>query len=95
MELVALLPLWGLAAVLANGALAHALDFEDAYDVAPSHPNAAVVPVAIGLAQHLGGISGEDLIAAIAVFAIAGPWMISTLVDYLRRTIESIPSVIG
>ncbi len=34
------------------------------------------------------------LIAAM-VFAIAGPWMISTLVDYLRRTIESIPSVIG
>ena len=35
------------------------------------------------------------LIAAMVVFAIAGPWMISTLVDYLRRTIESIPSVIG
>ena len=35
------------------------------------------------------------LIAAMVVFAIAGPWMISTLVDYLRRMIESIPSVIG
>lgn len=35
------------------------------------------------------------LIAAVVVFAIAGPWMISTLVDYLRRTIESIPSVVG
>ncbi len=56
-----------LAAVLANGALAHALDFEDAYDGAPSHPNAAVIPVALGLAQHLGGVSGRDLIAAVAV----------------------------
>ncbi|WP_311224150.1 MULTISPECIES: flagellar biosynthesis protein FliQ [unclassified Acidovorax] len=35
------------------------------------------------------------LIAAMVVFAIAGPWMIATLVDYLRRTIESIPSVVG
>jgi flagellar biosynthetic protein FliQ len=29
------------------------------------------------------------------VFAVAGPWMISTLVDYIRRTIESIPSVVA
>ncbi len=35
------------------------------------------------------------LIAAVAVFAIAGPWMITTLVDYLRRTIEAIPTVVG
>lgn len=35
------------------------------------------------------------LVAAMVVFAIAGPWMITTLVDYLRRTIESIPSVLG
>jgi flagellar biosynthetic protein FliQ len=35
------------------------------------------------------------LIAAMVVFAVAGPWMISTLVDYIRRTIESIPSVVA
>jgi len=35
------------------------------------------------------------LVAAIAVFTIAGPWMLTTLVDYLRRTIEAIPSVVG
>lgn len=35
------------------------------------------------------------LIAAVVVFTVAGPWMIATLVDYLRRTIESIPSVVG
>ena len=34
------------------------------------------------------------LIAAVVVFAIAGPWMLSTLVDYIRRTIESIPSMV-
>lgn len=35
------------------------------------------------------------LIAAMVVFATAGPWMLSSLVDYIRRMIESIPSVIG
>jgi flagellar biosynthetic protein FliQ len=31
------------------------------------------------------------LVAAMAVFAWAGPWMLNILVDYIRRTIESIP----
>ncbi|GKS86716.1 flagellar biosynthesis protein FliQ [Acidovorax sp. SUPP1855] len=35
------------------------------------------------------------LIAAMVVFAIAGPWMITSLVDFIRRTIESIPSVVS
>ncbi len=35
------------------------------------------------------------LIAAVVVFAIAGPWMLSTLVDYIRRTLESIPSLVA
>lgn len=32
------------------------------------------------------------LIAAMAVFAIAGPWMLNMLVEYIRRMLESIPS---
>jgi len=34
------------------------------------------------------------LIAALAVLAIAGPWMLSMLVEYIRRTIEAIPSAV-
>lgn len=34
------------------------------------------------------------LVAAVLVFALAGPWMLSTLVDYIRRTIESIPQMV-
>lgn len=34
------------------------------------------------------------LIAVIAVFAIAGPWMLTMLVEYLRRTMEAIPSMV-
>jgi flagellar biosynthetic protein FliQ len=32
------------------------------------------------------------LIAAVAVFAVAGPWMLNMLVEYIRRTIEAIPA---
>lgn len=35
------------------------------------------------------------LVAAVIVLAIAGPWMISSLVEYLQRTIQAIPSVVG
>ena len=35
------------------------------------------------------------LVAALAVFAIAGHWMLTTLVDYLRRTLESLPMALG
>ena len=35
------------------------------------------------------------IIGAVAVLAIAGPWMLSTLVEYLQRTLQAIPSVVG
>lgn len=34
------------------------------------------------------------LLAAMAVFAIAGPWMLTMLVEYIRRTIEAIPAAV-
>jgi flagellar biosynthetic protein FliQ len=34
------------------------------------------------------------LIAAMAVLALAGPWMLSMLVEYVQRTLQSIPSAI-
>ncbi|MGC3983311.1 MAG: flagellar biosynthesis protein FliQ [Pseudorhodoferax sp.] len=33
------------------------------------------------------------LIAALLVLALAGPWMLTTLVDYVRRMIEMIPQL--
>ncbi len=35
------------------------------------------------------------LLAMMAALVIAGPWMISLFVDYVRRLFESIPGVIG
>lgn len=34
------------------------------------------------------------LVAAMLVFAIAGPWMLNMLIEYIRRTIEAIPSAV-
>ena len=35
------------------------------------------------------------VVAAVAVLAIAGPWMLSTLVDYLRGVLMGIPGAVG
>jgi flagellar biosynthetic protein FliQ len=35
------------------------------------------------------------IIAAVAVLAVAGPWMMTTLVEYLQRTLQSIPGAVG
>jgi flagellar biosynthetic protein FliQ len=35
------------------------------------------------------------ILGAVAVLAITGPWMITTLVEYLQRTLQSIPSAVG
>jgi flagellar biosynthesis protein FliQ len=35
------------------------------------------------------------IVAAVAVLGFAGPWMLTTLVEYLQRTLQSIPSAVG
>ena len=35
------------------------------------------------------------IVAAAAVLAIAGPWMLSTLVEYLQATLQGIPAAVG
>ncbi|HET7867875.1 flagellar biosynthesis protein FliQ [Sphaerotilaceae bacterium SBD11-9] len=35
------------------------------------------------------------MIAAVAVLAVAGPWMLTTLVEYIQRTLTSIPGAVG
>ena len=52
------------AAALANGALAHALDYEDTHDATGLHPNAALIPAALALGEATDA-SGRDLLAAL------------------------------
>ncbi len=35
------------------------------------------------------------ILAAVAVLAVTGPWMLTTLVEYLQRMLLAIPSVVG
>lgn len=35
------------------------------------------------------------VIAAVLTLAVAGPWMMTTLVEYIQRTLMTIPSVVG
>jgi flagellar biosynthetic protein FliQ len=35
------------------------------------------------------------MVAAVLVLAVAGPWMLSTLVEFVQRTLLSIPGAVG
>jgi flagellar biosynthetic protein FliQ len=35
------------------------------------------------------------IVAAVAVLAVAGPWMLTTLVEYVQRTLQAIPGAVG
>ena len=75
-------------AAFANGAMGHALDYEDAFDPAPCHPNAAAMPAAIAMAQQLSAegapVSGAEFVAAIAV----GCDLVCRMGLGLRQTME-------
>lgn len=56
-------------AAFVNGAMAHALDFEDTHDATLVHPHAAAAPAALAAAEFAGGVSGRDFLDAVAVGA--------------------------
>ena len=35
------------------------------------------------------------VIAAVVTLAVAGPWMLTQLVDYIQRSLQMIPTVVG
>ena len=35
------------------------------------------------------------VLAAVATLAIAGPWMLTTLVEYIQSTLQAIPGAVG
>ena len=50
-----------------NATMAHSLDFDDVHEDAIMHPGVVTIPTALAMSEYVGGVSGEDLIAAIAV----------------------------
>lgn len=57
------------SAALANGAAAHALDFDDQHDPARVHTNCVTLPTLLATAEDLGSVSGPDFLLAYAVSA--------------------------
>ncbi len=53
-------------AALANGALAHAIDFEDTFEEGMIHPNASLIPAVLALAESEGS-DGEAVLSALAL----------------------------
>jgi 2-methylcitrate dehydratase PrpD len=56
-------------AALANGAAAHALDFDDLHDLARVHTSCVVLPTVLATAEDLGSVSGKQFILAMAIGA--------------------------
>src|SRR4051812_3097116 len=55
------------SAALANGAAAHALDFDDQHDPARVHSNCVVLPTLLATAEDLRNVSGRDFLLAYAI----------------------------
>jgi 2-methylcitrate dehydratase PrpD len=51
-------------ATFVNGSLGHMLDFDDLGE--SGHPSIVTIPVALAVAEKLGGVSGREIITAIA-----------------------------
>lgn len=51
-------------AAFVNGSLGHMLDYDDMGE--SGHPGIVTIPVALAVAEKLGGVSGRELIAAVA-----------------------------
>lgn len=59
-----------------------------------------VVGLAVSVVQAVTQLQEQTLsfipklLAAIAVLIVAGPWMLTQLVDYLRRVLQSLPTLV-
>jgi 2-methylcitrate dehydratase PrpD len=57
------------AAAQVNSLMMHALDYDDVYDKAVLHCGVVAIPVALALAERMGGLSGKEFINAVALGA--------------------------
>jgi 2-methylcitrate dehydratase PrpD len=50
-----------------NATMAHSLDFDDVHEDAIMHPGVVAIPTALAMAEYVGGLSGSEFVAAIAL----------------------------
>jgi 2-methylcitrate dehydratase PrpD len=51
----------------ANATMAHCLDYDDVHEKAIMHSGVVIIPTCLAMAEFKGGLSGKDLITAVAV----------------------------
>ncbi len=67
----------------------------------PALLTALAVGLAVSLFQAVTQINEATLsflpklLAVLAALAVSGPWMVSVLVDWIRQTLQAIPSAVG
>lgn len=54
-------------AAFVNGAMGHALDYDDLHHGAMVHPSSPAVTAGFAIAERIGGVTGSDFIAAVAL----------------------------
>ncbi len=60
-----------LEAALVNGAMSHALDYDDVTFITKTHPSAALIPGALPLAEEVGATGSELLLSYLLGFEVA------------------------
>jgi 2-methylcitrate dehydratase PrpD len=50
-----------------NATMAHSLDFDDVHEDAIMHPGVVAIPTALAVSEYVGGVSGREFIATVAV----------------------------
>ncbi len=60
-----------LEAALINGAMSHALDYDDVTFITKTHPSAALIPGALPLAEEIGASGAELLLSYLMGFEVA------------------------
>ena len=53
------------SAALYNGTAGHAFEFDDHHHASHIHPGSMTIPAALAAAEHVGGISGRELLTAV------------------------------
>jgi 2-methylcitrate dehydratase PrpD len=75
--------------------MAHALDFEDSFDAAPTHPNASLIPAALATAQSQQTVSMGEFLVAMAMGCDLTCRLALSVGDALERSPWYPPPILG
>ncbi|MFH1484431.1 MAG: MmgE/PrpD family protein [Chloroflexota bacterium] len=93
-----------IGAALANGSMAHALDYDDTHEKAHLHAGVSTIPAALAVAERVGGVNGKEFLTAVTLgldmtcrMGLANPkgpgkwvgWMLTPLYGFFGATVAA------